>query len=443
MNREQRERSKGCGSTSSNKLKTNRLTGAILLGSTVFLCAGELAFDELEAPQLEAADAGGGFCDAYRSIGKLYANPENPFIQELSLFGRAHYQYGVVSGNDATGRNFDYDTAEFRRFRNGVKGQVLNYFNFKGQTESSYDEQPRGGDKTQIRFQHFWDLFVTFDAQAAFGIEAVDTLKFGYGSREVHTSSEWDISSNKLKTVERSAISNKIWGQGGEFDNPTGAWITIGKDTWESEFGVFTTTQGDFWAPWADGQYYWASHHHDLTEFTGAKVSDLFLTGFYQNSDSSDPFEILGDGMEWGLTAAITYGRGPWQFILEGLYGSNGTQSNAERGGHFWGVVFLPSIWVIEDKLEAVARYHYQASEDEQGIRLNSRYARRAESSDSAVDINGGRGDEHHAYYVGLKYHFCKDNIHALIGLEYDDINSGGEDVYDGWSTLFTLRTFF
>lgn len=438
-----RERSKECGSTFRNNLKTNRLTGAFLLGSAVFLCAGELVFNEREVPQAEAADPGGGFCDAYRSIGKLYADAENPFIQEISLFGRAHYQYGVVSGNDSTGSNFDYDTAEFRRFRTGVKGQVLNYFNFKGQTESSFDEQPRGGDQTQIRFQHFWDLFVTFDAHAAFGIEVVDTLEFGYGSREVHTSSEWDISSNQIKTVERSAISNKIWGQGGEFDNPTGAWITIGKDTWESEFGVFTTTQGDFWAPWADGQYYWASHHHDLTEFTGATLSHLFLTAFYQNTDSSDPFEVLGDGMEWGLTAAITYGRGRWQFILEGLYGSNGTQSNAQRGGHFWGVVFLPSIWVIEDKLEAVARYQYQGSEDAEGIRLNGRYARRAESSDSTVDINGGRGDQHHAYYVGLKYHFCKDNIHALIGLEYDDINSGGQDVYDGWSTLFTLRTFF
>lgn len=443
MNRELREKNWGCGSTSSNKSKTSRLTGALLLGSTAFLCAGEPVFNELLAPQHIDAAESGGFCDAYRSIGKLYSNPENPFLQEFSLFGRAHYQYGVVMGNDSAGREFDYDTAEFRRFRMGAKGKFLNHFAFKGQAEMSYDEQPRGGDKTQVRFQHMWDLFVTFDAQAAFGIQAVDTLKFGYGSREIHTSSEWDISSNKLKTVERSAISNKIWTQAGEFDNPTGAWVTVGKDTWETEFGVFTTTQGDFWAPWSDGQLYWATHHHDLTGFTGAKVSDLFLTGFYQNSDSTDQFGTLGGGMEWGLTAAITYGRGPWQFILEGLYGSNGSQSNADREGHFWGVVFLPSVWLIEDKLEAVARYHYQASEDSEGIRLNSRYARRAEESEAAVNINGGRGDEHHAYYVGLKYHFCKDNIHALIGLEYDDINSGGEDVYDGWSTLFTLRTFF
>ena len=46
-------------------------------------------------------------------------------------------------------------------------------------------------------------------------------LQLGYGAREVNMSAEWNVSSKSIKTVERSAISNKIWGYDAEFSNPT------------------------------------------------------------------------------------------------------------------------------------------------------------------------------------------------------------------------------
>ena len=44
------------------------------------------------------------------------------------------------------------------------------------------------------------------------------------------------------------------------------------------------------------------------------------------------------------------------------------------REGSFYGLVVMPSTYLIDDKLEFVSRYVYQASEGAEGISSNSRY---------------------------------------------------------------------
>ncbi|MDQ8192254.1 hypothetical protein [Roseibacillus persicicus] len=417
---------------------TSRLTGGMLLASTAFLWAGDATYEE--APVVSPAPveaSSGGFCDAYKNIGKLYSDETNPIIQSFSVFGRIHYQYGYTDGVDANGDNFNYESDEIRRFRVGAKMGLLNYFELKGQAEIFNDQEPAGGDRN-FEFKHMWDLTLTFDAKDAFGIEAVDGLKFGYGKRETHTSAEWDISSNSIKTVERSAISNKVWPSATEFDNATGGWVDIKSGNFRTELGVFSTTQDDYIAGWDDGIMYWANAWYDISSMTGADISKVYFAGFYQDIDAND--EDLGGGMEWSTSLSLTYGRGPWQFILEGIYADNGDQA-ADRDGNVWGVVFLPSMFIIEDKLEAVARYQYQGSSEDEGIRLNSRYARRAESVGDA-DLDGARGDAHHSFYAGLNYYFCP-STKVMAGIEYDDIESNGDHVYEGWTTFLGFRTYF
>ena len=430
------------GSTFRGILINNRMAVAKALGCAVFLYSLPSWGGEAISIQTPSGDPPRSFCDAYRNMGKLYANPNDPSIQSFSIFGRMHWQYGHLEGRDAFGRDFTYDTAEFRRFRLGAKAKAFNYFELKAQAELSSDDIPAGGTSREVHFQQMWDMYVTIDIQKAFHVQSLDTLTFGYGARETHTSYEWHTSSNKIKTVERSALSNHIWPSNGEFANATGAWLKFGQKNWDSEVGVFSTTQNDFWAPWSDGQMYWMNYSQDLTSLTGADVSTLFLTAYYQNADSTDPFERLAAGIEWSTSTAFVYGQGPWQFLVEGVYGENSKEGPASRGGDYWGFVFLPSIWLVEDKLEGVVRYTFQGAENPEGIRLNGRYARRADSKFADVDLLGGRGDEHHSIYLGLKYHFCKDNIHALIGVEYDDINRDGRDIYEGCSILATFRTY-
>ena len=106
-------------------------------------------------------------------------------------------------------------------------------------------------------------------------------------------------------------------------------------------------------------------------------------------------------------------------------------------------VISTPSIWIVPEKLDFVARYQYAGAEEDEGVRLWSRYPRRAEAVDPGVDINGGRGDEHHNFYLGLNYYVCDDNLKIMAGIEYDDLSSGGQDVYEGWTTSLAIRTYF
>ena len=431
----------GRGTSAKAELTPKSLTLAVagaLLAPAMSLWAGDSSTLQPAPEEAVVAPEAQSWADAYRSIGKLYENEDNSLVQGVSLIGRLHYHYGYTDGTGA--EEFDYDTDEIRRFRIGAKAKVLSLFELKGQAEIFDDRGPVGGQEG-FEFKHFWDLYGKFDAGSAFRIDGLDVFKMGYGRRETHTSKEWDTSSNKLKTVERSAISNKVWPSDVGFSNPTGTWIELGKGNWSAETGVFTTTRDEYIAGWDDGQMYWANAWYDFKDVTGADVSELYLSGYYQDAELGE--DRLAGGVEWSTSTALTYGRGRWRFQLEGIYGQNGDQSRESREGNFWGFVFLPSYWLIEDKLEAVGRYQYQGAENSEGIRLNSRYVRRAGSVEPATGLSNGRGDEHHSFYLGLKYHIIKDNIHILGGVEYDDIESGGAHVYDGWTTFLGFRIYF
>ena len=151
----------------------------------------------------------------------------------------------------------------------------------------------------------------------------------------------------------------------------------------------------------------------------------------------------MGGGLEWATSAALRITEGPLGIRFNGILGDNGDQTKAEREGSFWGFVVLPTYWLIDDKLEAVGRYQYQGSDNAQGIRLYSRYVRRA---DDALNIglpNGGRGDEHHSFYTGLNYYISGNRMKIMAGIQYDDITSGGDDIYNGLSLFAAFRSYF
>lgn len=428
-----------------------KLTGGIW--GLVLMSTSAWAGDNFAKGGLDGSESGGDsaasvtgnpgdWCKAYDRFGKLYKNSDNPWIQEFTVFGRMHYQLGYVDGTSGGVRDFSYKTDEFRRFRLGAKAKLFNHFTVKGAANIYDDQGPRGGDEG-FEFTNMWDLYATYDLKGAWGVDGFDALKFGYGARELHMGYEWLTSSKKIKTVERSAISNKIWPSDTEFSNPTGAWLegANGKVGWT--FGAFSTTQEDFIAGWDDGQLYYSKLSYDLKDVTGADKSTLYLTSFYQDADLGTD-ERLAGGVEWASALSFAYERGPWNLSIEGIYGDNGDQSNPAREGSFWGFVFTPSYWLVDDKLEAVFRYQYQGSENDQGIRLNSRYVRRAGAKQGDGVLSNGRGDEHHSAYLGLNYIICPDH-HAklMLGTEYDTISSGGNDVYDGWTTFLAFRTYF
>jgi hypothetical protein len=124
--------------------------------------------------------------------------------------------------------------------------------------------------------------------------------------------------------------------------------------------------------------------------------------------------------------------------MVNALIGDNGDNDNDERTGTFYGFVIMPSYWIIADKLEAVARYSFQASDEDEGIRSNSRYLRR----DHGGDVNSGFGDQHQSIYGGLNYLLCGHNAKIMAGVEYETLDTDAGDV-DALTWWLAFRMFF
>ena len=390
------------------------------------------------AEQGPAASFPPSFCERWKKMGTLYEDADNPLVQKFKVFGRLHYQYGTLDGTTA-GQDFTYDTDQIRRFRTGIGGNFLDHLDLYAEAEIGNDRRPRGGD-FNIRFQHMWQFKVHFDAKKAFDLDDLDMFKIGLGSREINMSYEWVTSSKRIKTVERSAIANKIWAYNSEFANPTGVWTELGLDPVEWTLGVFSTTQDDWIAPFDDGELYYTKMKWDLHEGDESDT-DLRLAAFYQDVSAGE--EVLAAGVEWTSAISLQHKTGPWEFHVEAVAGDNGDQSNADREGDFWGLVFMPSFWILEDSLEAAFQIQYQGASESEGIRLNSRYARRAGVRDGIPSVTNGRGDEQLTFYAGLNKLLCGHQHKVMIGVEYDTLSSEGDEIYRGWMAFVAYRTYW
>ena len=138
---------------------------------------------------------------------------------------------------------------------------------------------------------------------------------------------------------------------------------------------------------------------------------DMVLTWF----DGAEADETIG--ADWA--AAITYQGefGPLNLFVNGTYGDF-------DGGDVYGVVVMPSMFLVEEKLEAVVRYQWAHSTGDQ-LRLQSRNVRNVYRRDGVADL---RGDDHHSIYAGLNYYVCDHNLKLMAGVEYETLDGPAVD---------------
>lgn len=353
----------------------------------------------------------GDFCNKLEGIGKLYENPDNPYIQEISLSARFHGQYAYVDGEDINGKKFNNDFEEIRRLRAGLKIKAFNGFEFKASANLEDDGNSIGGPR-QLGYENFDQFVFSYKLRDVIGL---DYLQFSYGRQKFRMGQEAHISSKKIKTVERSALSNKI------YDNRYTAFsVKAKRNDSSTEIGLLSLDQSNFIGNWDAGTaVYGTTTFHALR----GEVTLDFLYNFDQGT--ADDQVVVG--YEWVGSASWEGQIGNWNLLLNAAVGDNGDNVKSEREGSFYGFVVMPSTFIIENKLEFVARYQYQGSSEEEGIRMNSRYVRRAELG--GTDLDGGRGDKHHSIYTGLNYHFCGNNSKVMAGVEYETLNGMKGDV--------------
>ena len=420
---------------------TTLKAAAILCGLSSSALAGEPP-TQVAASSDESASSF-DFCSwLSNKPGTIYKDSTNPWISEVNIFGRFHMNFAHIDGEGFDGHDFSEDYAEYRRARLGAKIGFLKYFTFKGALDLVEDNRRTTGEGLEWGYSQWDEAVFSFNMKEAFSIP-LDKLNLNYGRIKWHGGLEARTSSNELLTVERSALSNKLY----QSARPTAITVDATRGPLFVAAGICSTDAGsptgrdnvEGFGAWNDGQQY-------FTEVVYTATDDLRLGWefLYNNADVTSGEDSLLD-YQWATTLSAEYAIGGGGVNIEGFYGDNGDeeigQTDPRRQGNFYGIVVTPYYWIVPTKLQAVVQYMYAGAEEEQGIRTNSRYFR-ANTNGGAV--NSGRGEELHTLYGGLNWLICGDNLKLQAGIEYTNLsaNSGDGDA-DALTYLIGFRSFF
>ena len=389
------------------KYKLIQAIGAGLAATTVGALAGD--FSDTTTSVVEQSSGGSGnWCESIGDLGTVYKSKDNPWIQEVKFFGRAHQQWGYTDGSD-NGNDFSGHGDELRRLRFGTSVKFLN--GFKVLARANFED---GGFRhTHIDYDGFDELYLDY----TFGnLGVAEDFTLGYGRYKLGFGGEEFESSKKIKTIERSLLNNTYAG-----DRVTGARSTFSINSVDYTLGVFTSdSDPETFGTWDGGVFY----------HLGAQFGGFNLQGIFNDSDEVQD-EVLG--YEWAVS--LTYETEVGRFDLF----TNATYGEDHDGNAVYGVVIMPSTELIEDKLEAVFRYQWAHSDDDGVLRPQSRNVRNVASRDG---VNLPRGDNNHNLYAGLNYFICEHYAKAMLGVEYE-INEGDFADTDATTVWGALRFYF
>ena len=107
-----------------------------------------------------------------------------------------------------------------------------------------------------------------------------------------------------------------------------------------------------------------------------------------------------------------------------------------------WGASIIPAIFLVEDKLQLVGRYHFADTDDDDGLVLRPRYEQ------IAPEVPNIYGDEYHSFYVGLNYLLYGERVKLMTGLEFASMKDHSSvdisaENYRGWTWLSGINMSF
>ena len=342
------------------------------------------------------------FYDDLWALTTLYSNKDNPVLQELKFTGRAHFDlYGVDADQG------DASDIDVRRLRFGLKAKVLGDFTLHAEV----DTDPEDPNPFYTRLT---DAYLAWEPDKAF--------KLTIGKHGMPFTLDGRTSSNQLITIDRSNLANNFW-----FPDEyiPGVSVSGVQDDWSYRVGVFTNGTanpefGEFDATWMA----LVGFGYDFKDALGA---DKALVGFdyvYQDPTEETTFTRAHEHV---ASLNLDYQEGRF-----GLGADVSASSGYGSQSDLFGFTLMPSYYLVDKKLQAVARYTFISSSDPKGIRL-SRYER---------EVVSGRGDEYQEIYAGLNYFLYGHKLKLQAGVQYtvmeDETNSGGD--YDGLQGVVGLR---
>jgi hypothetical protein len=378
------------------------MIGAVALSGVAL--AGPVSEMVTPAP---APAASGDFCDVFAKLGSSVY--EGGFINSVKFAGRVHLNTAYTEG-DINNVDFDDTYLELRRLRIGTKIQFLNDFTLAAAADMNKDS---ARDDVSFGYDKMHELYLKY----SFGnVGSFEEVALAYGLMKNEFTAEGTTSSNQLKTVERSVISNRYYGG----ISSTGVKLSGKIGALTSALGVFSTeADSDELSDWNHSQALYGSFGYECP--CGGTLTLQLL------DNDVDPGDDDRYGYDWAASLAYANTFGNWEFLANVI---SGEETNGDATS---GVVLMPSTYIIADTLEFVARYEY-ATSDGDNLRL-SRYA--------SADGRGTRFEDHQALYAGLNYYICGHNAKLQAGVEYETADGTTGVDADATTLWLGFRTSF
>jgi hypothetical protein len=391
------------------------LTGLAFLAGPLVVNGADFSSEHTSKKKKKKDKGPGDWCEALQDFGELYdkKKKKNPWVQKVEVFGRYQQQWIYSDGRDR-GRDFSGYGQELRRFRVGASIEFLDRWKLHGRINL----EEGGFNNTRLHHDDVDELFIRYESK---DIGFLDEPSFGYGLTKIDFGGEWYTTSKEIKTIERSNLSN-IYSP----SRATGVFMAAEIEKFDVIFGVFSSREHNYaLADWDGGRGYFTSIR---TKIGGGKLrADLLYVDATKEED-----EIFG--FDWATSLSYDQEIGDWNLFANGTYGRS-------EDGDIYGIVVMPSIFIIEDRLEAVFRYQWAHSTE-----LELRPGRSGHTSIRAVAEADGvkiaKGDDNHAFYAGLNYYFCDDNLKLMTGIEYETL-TGGITEMEATTVWGALRFFF
>lgn len=355
-------------------------------------------------------------CDLF-DYSTLYESDAG-FIREVSLTGRYHGQWISASADD-DGDVEGFHEFQSRRSRIGFEIGILDNITFATEfnvTDSSGSSQ-------------LWQTGPFFNDVDTMLIEIEgDGWDLWIGKDKFKITREESTSSKRIKTIERSQITNEVvpgkpWGFNfgfatGELEHVIGLGLTGSDldDDRDDGWGL-PTSEG------SNAQFLYRLET-DISEATTVYFDYLFTNTGYDSDDdiASSYTHVLALGTTNELSDRLN-------LTTDLIFGfDRESQGGIDEGSDTWGLVILPT-YDITEKLELVAKYAYM---DTGRTQRPQRYADREEMTNA------------HSFYAGLNYYICGDKLKVMAGYEYltaDQIENDDELSYDTW--MLAVRTYF
>jgi len=400
-------------------MKTPKLTvllwASAVFGGAVHVDAGsqasqpETASPIIENPGFTLNDA----LDNLWAFPVLYQDKENPFLQEVAFTGRYHGQ--IFSLNSDFGPAGGWQN---RRQRFGGKIKFLNTF------EASIDFNLNFNGANTGRFVKDYESFgLKWKPAKAFQLEA--------GLFKVPLTNEWRTSSNKIITIERSdfinmAVPGMLGGMLATGEVADG-FTKDGKFTYGA--GIYTVTRSEDWQyPTFDGGSmiyggvgYKFNKNHDLRFDNGILVGNTDVS-----TNAARPYTY---------TTALSYS-GKFFDQKFWLQSDLVMATGEDEQPNLYGLILLPS-YMLTEQIEIVTRYQYLVSDEDNGVRLQSRYERRA------PELPTTYGNNYNALYGGVNYYIYKDRLKVMGGVEYSHMELVEGGGYNQVTVFGAIRVWF